>query len=61
MSPLWTVQKEINENTKLQMDMMIKQIGLLVGIIEDHEKDMERMAEHINNLEKEISELKSNR
>lgn len=61
MDGLWEVQKVINENNNAQMGMMIEQLRMMIGIIEDHEKDMEKMAEHINELEKEISELKNGR
>lgn len=61
MNELWKMQKEINDNVSTQFDLVIKQISTLIDIIEDHENDMEKMAEHINKLEKEISELKSNR
>lgn len=61
MNELWKMQHEINENTNYQIGLLIDQIGRLINIIEDHEKDMEKMVEHINNLTKEVEELKSNR
>lgn len=61
MNELWKMQQGINDNVNTQFDLVIKQISVLIDIIEDHENDMEKMAEHINKLEKEISELKSNR
>ena len=61
MDELWKMQKEINNNNNMQISLIIKQLDTLISIIEDHEKDMIKMVEHINNLEKEVSELKSNR
>lgn len=61
MDELWKIQKEINNNNNMQISLIIKQLDTLISIIEDHEKDMIKMVEHINNLEKEVSELKSNR
>lgn len=52
---LWEIQKTINENNNAQVMALIKQIELLVSIIEDHENDMKRMADKINELERQIS------
>lgn len=53
---LWEIQKTINENNNAQVMALIKQMELLVSIIEDHENDMKRMADKINELERQISE-----
>ena len=53
---LWEIQKTINENNNAQVMALIKQIELLVSIVEDHENDMKRMADKINELERQISE-----
>jgi hypothetical protein len=38
--------------------VLVKQITNILGILEDYEKNMIKMAEHIIYLEKELSELK---
>ena len=55
---LWESQKEINEVMGMQVTLLITQVDNLINILEDHEKDMVRMAEEINRLNKELSELK---
>ena len=55
---LWESQQKINEVTRMQITLLITQIDNLIGILEDHEKDMVKMAEEINRLNKELSELK---
>ena len=61
MNELWKMQKEINENNNTQFGLIVKQFDGIITIIEDHEKIIGEMVEHIEKLEKEISELKSNR
>lgn len=53
---LWEIQKSINENNNTQIMALLKQIELLVSILEDHENDMKKMAEKINELERQLSE-----
>ena len=55
---LWNSQKLINENNQEQMRIIVLQLDNLIAILEDHEKDMNNMAEEINRLNKELSELK---
>lgn len=61
MNPLWESQKIINENVNLQMGLLIKQLNTIISVLEDHEKDMKNMADEINRLNKELSELKGER
>lgn len=61
MNPLWESQKIINENTNMQMSLMIQQLNIIISVIEDHENDMKCMADEINRLNKELSELKGER
>ena len=55
----WKLQSNINENTQTQLECMNKQIEILIGIVEDHEKDMIAMADIINNLTRQLNERES--
>ena len=55
---LWEIQKQINDLNREKTDVLTKQLLHVINILEDHEKDMMKMAERINHLEKELSELK---
>ena len=52
-------QMAINSGNNEQFSLIIKQLGNLIGIIEDHENDMEKMANEINELKKQLSERES--
>lgn len=48
-------QMIINNNYNEQFGMVVQQLRFLIDVIEDHEKDMMRMAEEINKLKAELS------
>lgn len=48
-------QMLINENYNLQIELILKQLNIMLEIIEDHEKDMIKMAEEINELKQQLS------
>lgn len=47
-------QMTLNDIVKQREDLMMQQIGFLLEVLEDHERDMMRMAEEINNLKRQI-------
>lgn len=62
---LWQTQLDRNNLYDEQIRMLIEQIGMLieqlrimVNIVEDHEKDMLKMCDKINELERQLSEIK---
>lgn len=55
---LWQTQLERNNLCDEQIKMLIGQIGILMDIVQDHEKDMLKMCDKINELERQLSEIK---
>ena len=51
-------QIKVNDCNQEKFDIVVKQLEFLVKVVEDHENDMEKMAKKINELEKQISEMK---
>ena len=51
------LQHMVNEAHNSQFELFNKRIEILVKIIEDHEEDMVKMANKINELEKRISKI----
>ena len=49
-------QIAINEMRNKQIEILTRQIEFLIGVVEDHEADMAKMAEKINYLESLITE-----
>lgn len=57
------LQKQTNDYVNQQVELLmmqnqilVKRIEFLLKVAEDHEKDMERMAEEINKLKKQLSD-----
>ena len=61
MDGLWELQKTINENNNIQMQTVIAQLQMILDILQDRENDIEHLTRRIDELEKEISELKASR
>lgn len=55
---LWEVQHKINVANMESMKDAWETIGKLAHILEDHERDMIKMCNKINELEKELNTLK---
>lgn len=53
---LWELQDLINKNNNAQIQGILKQLRLLISIVEDQEEDMKKMADKINELERQISQ-----
>lgn len=56
---LWKTQVLKNKLYDKQIESLIEQIGWLIGVIEDQERDLVKMAEAINDLNKRLSEKES--
>lgn len=52
------MQMQINLMYREQFNLLVEQISNLIQILEDHEKDMMNMCDKINELERQLSELK---
>lgn len=61
MNQLWEVQRSINKTNMEQDKRLLEMINVLIKIVEDHEADMLKMADRINELTKEVSKLKEGR
>lgn len=46
------LQQSINELNAAQFDMLKTEIGLLIEIVEDHEKDIKKLADELDELKK---------
>lgn len=49
------IQMTINQNYNEQIDILNELIVYLINVVEDHEKDMEKMCKEINELKRELS------
>lgn len=61
MNQLWKLQHSINKTNMEQDQRLLEMINALIKIVEDHEADMLKMADRINELTKEVSKLKEGR
>lgn len=61
MNQLWEVQRSINKTNMEQDKRLLEMINVLIKIVEDHEADMVKMADRINELTEEVSKLKEGR
>ena len=52
---LWELQNFINQTNNDRMGILARQIELLASIIEDHEKEIEKMSAEINELKRQLS------
>ena len=52
---LWELQNFINQTNNDRMGILARQIELLASIIEDHEKEIEKMSAENNELKRQLS------
>ena len=52
MDGLWEIQKMVNENTDMQIKMMISQLGQLIQIVKEQEEEIEQITARLDELEK---------